>query len=66
MSNPKTTRPKHVRDNRSNQLDPQHPEYYRSRGIDPLQAQCFAVRRQRFNELVVKKTSQSPKPNKTK
>lgn len=66
MSNPKTTCPKHLLDNRSKQLDPQNPEYYRCRGLDPLQAQRIAMQRQRFNHLVVKKTNQSPKPGHTK
>lgn len=42
MSKNKTTRPKHVLDNRSNQLNPQHLEFYRSRGIDPPLAERLA------------------------
>lgn len=66
MSNPKTTRPKHVLDLRSKQLDPQNPEYYRCRGLDQLQAQRVAEQTQRFNLPVAPQTSQSHKPSKTK
>lgn len=43
MSMTKSPQPRHVLDNRSNQLNPQHPEFYRSRGIDPPLAECLAV-----------------------
>lgn len=45
MSKAKISQPKHVLDNRSNQLNPQHPEFYRSRGIDPPLAERFAEHR---------------------
>jgi topoisomerase IA-like protein len=66
MSTTNTTRPKHVLDNRSNQLNPKHPEYYRCRGIDPQQAQYVVAHRQRFSPLVGEKNSQSPKPPQNK
>jgi hypothetical protein len=62
MSSLKTTRPKHVLDHRSKQLDPQNPEYYRCRGLDPLQAQHVAKQTQRLNLPVGKTTSHSPEP----
>ena len=35
----KGSAPKHVRDNRANQLNPQHPAYHQSRGSSPKSAQ---------------------------
>ena len=66
MSKNKTTRPKHVLDNRSNQLNPQHPEYYRSRGIDPPLAECLAARRQNTRLLPDESRRQSQKTLTTK
>lgn len=34
--------PRHVLDNRANQLNPEHPAYYQSRGISPDQASALA------------------------
>ncbi len=36
---PKGNTPKHVRDNRANQLNPQHPAYHQARGSSPKSAQ---------------------------
>ena len=38
----KGSTPKHVRDNRANQLNPQHPAYHQSRGSSPKSAQSNA------------------------
>ena len=38
----KDSAPKHVRDNRGNQLNPQHPTYHQSRGSSPKSAQKLA------------------------
>lgn len=62
MNKNKITRPKHVLDNRSNQLNPQHPEYYRSRGVDPPLAERLAVRRENQGHSL---THPSANPGKT-
>ena len=36
--------PKHSQDNRSNQLNPTHPQYHRDRGADPVSAERSATK----------------------
>lgn len=44
MKKPLSTQPKHVLDNRADQLNPQHPKYYLSRSFAPEQSLQLATK----------------------
>lgn len=58
--------PKHVLDNRSNQLNPQHPEYYKSRGLDSVRALQSAEQQQSVRLIASIVTTPAPVPGKSK
>lgn len=58
--------PKHVLDNRSNQLNPQHQEYYKSRGLDSVRAMQSAEQQQSVRPTVSKVATPAPVPGKSK
>lgn len=57
--------PKHVLDNRSNQLNPQHPEYYKSRGMDSVRA-LQSAEQQTVRLIASNVTTPAPVPGKSK
>lgn len=58
--------PKHILDNRSNQLNPQHPEYHHCRGADPSLAQRLVQDGQKPSPLTSEARSLTQKTRQTK
>ena len=58
--------PKHALDNRANQLNPQHPVYYKCRGSDSVRAMQNAEQQQSVRPTASKVTTPAPVPGKSK